>query len=253
MLPKERLLSRLDDIARSLELTGNGLALLALGSAGLETDRLDEWSDLDFFAIVENGAKAAMVEDLGWLAAPCPIAFSFRNTPDGCKLLYEDGVFCEFAVFEPNELPGIPFAPGRVVWTREGFDDAIPAPRPIARTDGSSVDWLVNEALTNLHVGLCRYRRGEWLAAMRCVQVWALDRALELMETGKATEGRDPFAIERRFETRHPDADLARFTQCYDRTPESALALLGWLEERYPVNAAMARAIRHLASGTRVE
>jgi len=55
-----------------------------------------------------------------------------------------DGVFCEFAVFEPQELPAIPFAPGRVVWKRDGVDAAIalPAgharPRPPPTRPGSS-------------------------------------------------------------------------------------------------------------------
>src|SRR5512137_1753520 len=95
------LLSRLDAIGRSLERSGHALALLGLGSVGLETDRLDEFSDLDFFAIVEDGHKARYIEDLDWLSAACPIAYHFRNTVDGHKLLFSDGVFAEFAVFEP--------------------------------------------------------------------------------------------------------------------------------------------------------
>jgi len=51
------LLARLDAIGRALDASGHGMALLGLGSVGLELERLDAYSDLDFFAIVEAGHK----------------------------------------------------------------------------------------------------------------------------------------------------------------------------------------------------
>ena len=44
----ELLLQRLDDIGQSLKDSRQALALLALGSCGVERDRLDQYSDLDF-------------------------------------------------------------------------------------------------------------------------------------------------------------------------------------------------------------
>ena len=123
------LLARLDAIGRSLRDRGNALALIGLGSVGLETERLDQWSDLDFFVIVEAGCKERYLAQLDWLAAVHRVTWHFRNTVDGHKALMADGVFCEFAVFEPDELADIPFAPGRVVWKREGDDSSIASPR----------------------------------------------------------------------------------------------------------------------------
>ena len=114
------LLSRLKEIGTSLARSNKAVALIGLGSVGMEVDRLDEFSDLDFFAIVEPGYKTEFIEQLDWLGSICPIAYSFRNTPDGHKLLFRDGVFCEFAVFEERELPEIPFAPGRIIWKKQG-------------------------------------------------------------------------------------------------------------------------------------
>ncbi|KPB04498.1 hypothetical protein [Bacillus sp. CHD6a] len=57
---KERLLRRLDEIGLSLERTQGALLLLGLGSVGNELDRLDEFSDLDFFVIVKPGYKRSM-------------------------------------------------------------------------------------------------------------------------------------------------------------------------------------------------
>ena len=47
-----QLLARLDALASSLREREDALALLALGSVGLETHRLDQHSDLDFFVLV---------------------------------------------------------------------------------------------------------------------------------------------------------------------------------------------------------
>ena len=113
------LLNRLDEIGRSLERSGHALALIGLGSVGVELDRVDSFSDLDFFVIVEEGYKRAYLDSLKWLSDIHPVAFSFLNTEDGYKLLFEDGIFCEFAVFAPDELKNIPFAPGRIVWKRD--------------------------------------------------------------------------------------------------------------------------------------
>lgn len=248
---KQLLLARLDDIGRSLERTGRALALIGLGSVGLELDRLDEYSDLDFFAIVEQGSAPAFLDNLDWLSSIRPIAYCFRNTEDGYKLLFDDQVFCEFAVFSPGELKGIPFAPGRVVWKRPDVDQeiAVPAhspPPPAARC----TDWLIGEALTNLYVGLCRCRRGESLSGGRFIQQYAVDRVCDLapLLEAEASAEADRFANERRFERRYPALaqHLPDFVQGYDRSRQSAAAILGFLEQHFEVNPAMARAVRGL-------
>jgi hypothetical protein len=249
----QRLLSRLDSIARALEASGRGLGLLALGSVGEETERLDAWSDLDFFALVAPGTKAGFLADLSWLATEVPLVYAFRNTVDGFKVLYEDGVFAEWAVFEPAELAGIPFAPGRWVWRAEGVPEAWRLPVRRDPPGGPpSADYRVGEALTCLLVGLGRFRRGERLAAHRLIQQHAFDHVLALLPTVEASGPAlaDPFAPERRFEQRFPagTAELARFLPGYERSPEAALALLAWLEAHFPVNEALAGRIRALAS-----
>lgn len=255
------LLERLDAIARSLAASGHALALLGLGSVGQETDRLDAWSDLDFFAIVEPGHQARYLDDLGWLAAAGPLVWHYRNTPDGHKLLYADGVFGECAVFEPQMLAGIPYAPARVVWRRadvaaamaEGWAQPVRAPVTLPR---SGTDWLVGEALGNLHVGLQRWRRGERLAGQRLVEVQALGRLIELLplvEPQAAGVACDPWNAERRLEQRHPAfaQRLPAMAQGLTRVPASALAQLEWLQAHLQadlgVSPAMAEAVRALA------
>lgn len=247
------LLDRLAAIGASLCSRSGSLALIGLGSVGVERERLDDYSDLDFFVIVAPGEKQAFLNDLSWLTMVRPVIFQFQNTVDGYKLLFDDDVYCEFAVFEVAELANIPFAAGRVVWQREPIDALTPDParsanaKPVVRSE-----WLLGEALTNLYVGLQRYQRGEKLSASYLIQQFAVARVVELTSLIECERNApaDPFAPERRFEQRFPDtaALLPQFLQGYDRSPESALALLAFLERHFEVNQEFAGRIRALGA-----
>lgn len=247
----QSLLTCLDKIGHSLEQSRHALALIGLGSVGAELERLDSYSDLDFFVIVEPGYKRTYLSSLQWLSDIQPIAYSFLNTEDGYKLLFEDGIFCEFAVFEPAELNHIPFAAGRIVWKRadapDGLDQPAYVPAPKNRKDR---EWLLGEAMTNLYIGLCREKRGEKLSAARFIQVYAVDRLLELAETilPASNARRDPFGNERRFEQRFPGLapELEKWMQGYAGNRDSARAILAFLEKHFEPNRAMAEAIRGL-------
>ena len=107
---------------------------------------------------------------------------------------------------------------------------AVPQALPPA-AEARTVEWLVGEALTNLYVGLGRYRAGsEKLLAARFIQGYAVDRIVELsayLEDEQPAQ-RDLFIGERRYEQRFPRTtpQMAHFMQGYDRSRESALAIL---------------------------
>ncbi|MEO1086651.1 MAG: hypothetical protein AAFY88_20650 [Acidobacteriota bacterium] len=258
------LLERLDAIAGVLEARGDVIALLGLGSVGRELERLDEHSDLDFFVIVDPGAKERYLDSLDWLREIRPLAFSVRNTRDGHKALFDDGVFCEFAIFEPDELASIPFATGRLVWRRHDADEALARPRLELPAASSDEAWLLGEILTNLFVGLGREARGEKLAAMRLIQGYAVDHLLALVDLRGWPDGseaelpgaeppeaqrRDPFAAVRRAEARHPRlaTHLEAWAGGYAVNRRAALSMLDFLVEHFEVPAAMANAIREKA------
>lgn len=245
------LLGRLDAIAASLARSRYALALIGLGSAGTALDRLDAYSDLDFFAIVEHGHKNAFIEDLTWLEEVAPIAFSFKNTRDGCKVLFEDGIYAEFAVFDREELATMPLEGGRIVWQREGADLAGTEMRVPSPPEPDTAERLLGEILTNLYVGLMRLRRGERLSAQHFIQGYAVDRILQicpLIEPPVLVSG-DRFDGSRRFEQRFPHTaqHLPLFVQGYNCSAESAVAILAFVERHFQVNAAIAQRIRELA------
>lgn len=243
----EKLLQRLEEIGQSLAQSEGALALLGLGSVGQERARLDEYSDLDFFAVVAAGNKNRFIAELDWLNRIQPVAYAFQNTVDGYKLLFADGIFCEFAVFEPEELTNIPFGNGRIVWQVAEFDAALlerPAPAP---AEAPSTEWLVGEALTNLYVGLGRFRRGEKLSAARFIQGYAVDRVVELAARIESPQAglADSFDGARRFEQRFGETavHLPQFIPGYEHSPAAALAILDFLAAHFTVNAAMKQAV----------
>ena len=120
-MPKTQLLfERIGQIGESLSKMTGSLALIGLGSIGRDLERLDSFSNLDFFVIVKPGRKSQVLDNLSWLTRVAPTAYYFKNSPDGYKLLYGDGVFCEFAVFEEDELEEAVLSPGRVIWKAQG-------------------------------------------------------------------------------------------------------------------------------------
>lgn len=220
-------LNLLTAMGRRLSDRPEALGLLALGSCGLETDRMDEYSDLDFFVIAEP--REPLFDDLSWLGE---VAWSHRNTPDGVQALVE-GVFCEFAVFAPSDLPGIGFTPGRYVWRRPGCPDFEPTYPGVAQRD-----WLVAEILGNLYIGLSRWMRGERLSAFKMVQGEAVSN---LLRWYRAPGADDPFEPTRRAESL--DLPLAELAPGYEQTPAAAAAILRVLEPR---SDAMTQAVQRL-------
>ena len=245
----QQLLQRLDDIGRSLAATDGALALLGLGSVGAERDRLDDYSDLDFFVVVKDGYKAAFMTNLDWLSRPARLIYVFRNTPDGYKVLFADDVYAEFAVFELRELEQAVYTPGRIVWRDAAFDEHWRSPKQQPTPwRPESQEWLIGEIVTCLYVGLSRYRRGEHLSAWRFVQGHAFSLLLELIEFDRADPALDTFSKERRFEQRHPEwvGLLGRFLAGYDRVVDSAREMLMYLDAQYVVHPEIKRVFLNL-------
>jgi hypothetical protein len=250
----ERLLRRLDEIGESLARRADAVALIGLGSVGTDLERLDEHSDLDFFVIVDEGAKPRYLASIDWLEDAAPVVYSFENSVDGRKALFADWIFVEYAVFTLTELTGAGYPPGRIVWRRPDAPEGIEVPdRVPGRSPYLTPHYQANEILTNLYIGLHREARGERLSAARLIQVHAVDRAVTLLgllddEAGKQ---QDLIAIERGAERRFgPDRlPLSELMPGYDRNREAALAMLVWLEAHADVDQRLASAVRELADG----
>jgi len=92
------------------------------------------------------------------------------------------------------------------------------------------------------------------LSATRFVQGYAVDRILSVLHLleQEVDYFPDPFGNERRVEKRYPRFAeiIGDMIQGYDRVPESALRILDFIEEVYPVNRRLSDEIRRLANIT---
>ena len=71
-------MKRLDDLALSLSRTEGAIALIGLGSVGLETHRMDDYSDIDFFVIVKDGRAESFIKNVSWLTDTYPVAYLLK-------------------------------------------------------------------------------------------------------------------------------------------------------------------------------
>ncbi len=254
-MDKNILLERLKQVAESVKSTGDALAFLALGSVGKETQRIDEFSDLDFFVICKADKKERFIHRVDWLTSVEPAAFYFQNTRDGLKFVFEDGILCEFAIFTEEEFSTAQYSEGRFLWKDDAFrvteGKAQKEPEYLSSTEG----YLLGEALTNLYVGMGRYLRGEKMSAFSFVQSYAVHHVLALISQKFPSEKpfMDVFNVERRFELRYSRFanDLASMTQGYAHTPESAEAILAFLNRHFQINRTMSHLISSLIDRAR--
>ena len=240
---KQALLQRLDDIGKVLAKNGDVLALFGLGSVGTETDRIDQYSDLDFFVVAAPGCKQRYIDQVDWLEETYPLAYAFKNCDIGHKILFDDGIYGEFAVFEESELDHASYTEGRMVWKAPQYTNdggIVSGKAAIPSRRASALDHALGEALTNLYVGLGRYARGEKLSALRFVESYAIDNILSILHlVGTEVDYYpDVFGNERRVEARFPQfaAVVSDMMQGYEKVPESAIHILNFLENIYPIN-----------------
>jgi hypothetical protein len=252
---RERLLAFLDRLGAVLADRGDAVALLGLGSVGLDLHRIDEHSDADFFVVVDDEAALhRYLTDIDWLEAAQPVVWSFENSDAGRKALLADGLFAEYAVFTLAQMDTAGYPPGRVHWSRAdapaGLDvPKVPVPQP------PSLEHEVGEAITNLYVGLHRDLRGERLTATRFVQGYALDRWVTILDhLGLGTGTRqDVFVVDRGVERRFgPDVlPLADLLPGYERNADAAQTLLGLLERHVELDPTIVDAVRDLIARVR--
>ncbi|WP_410768531.1 hypothetical protein [Fontibacillus sp. BL9] len=248
----EQLLKRLDSIGQSLSMREHALLLLGVGSVGTELERLDSYSDLDFFVFTEQGYSNTFIENLDWLNSACALSFHFRNTEDGYKIMFEDGIYGEFAVFDENKMTEVPCNGGRIIWSKPGYKHVIPSlEQPISVNRPVTADFALNEAVTNIYVGLCRYARGEKLSAKTFIETYAMNQLISVLHLYQEEQpsNLDPYNNDRRIEQRFPDFDIhfSQMLQGYDQVPQSAIHIFSYIERIFPVNEKLSQEIKDLA------
>lgn len=157
------------------------VGLVLLGSAA-EKSRRDEWSDHDFFIMLDPAATATR-DDLSWLPESERIVITASEGEIGRAVVYDDGHLFEFAIATEPELSGARVNANRIVYDEGPTEHVISA--ALARNDPAELNddesLALNHAnlfLIKLLVGVGRVRRGEVTSGARFIRTWAVDQLL---------------------------------------------------------------------------
>ncbi len=219
---RERALRRMEDITAYYAAQHGVLAVAAFGS-NAERERFDEYSDLDFLVFAEHCAKDRLLSETPLLSSICPIGGMQISAGDAVRLLFSDGVLCDFGIVTPDRLSAFPHGAGRYLWRREGWEAVdLSASEPMRKTPGE----LETDALFHLYTGLLRALRGEEAAAFYEIQVTAAQDVLALL----GGDGTDAFSPLRRAEHTFQRELLSKLSPGYGRSKQAAGAMLPLLK-----------------------
>lgn len=200
----ETLSAELEDACRR---QGGVTGLVLLGSAA-DAMRRDEWSDHDFFILLEPGALD-LRDDLSWFPRADTIVLTASEGTIGRVVVYEDGHVMEFAVGTEAELAIVRVNRHRIIYDGDGaltrvIEHAVARP-PAAAEDVSAND--IRLFLVKILIGVGRIRRGEVLNGARFVRAWAVDQLVTVIRRrmpGSSPGSTDDLDPSRRFELDHP-------------------------------------------------
>jgi hypothetical protein len=203
-----------EELQHRLEADNRVLALVAVGSMAAQDYFPDEWSDHDFFVIVQNGCQESFRSHLEWLPANDQIVFMFRETEHGIKVLYSNAHLLEFAIFNLEELHLARINRYRLLIDRANLQPHLDQiVEQTKKTTGMQADdlWSFGQFLTSILVGVGRHRRGEQMSGRAFVKTNAVHHLIALLRkhiSSPRKEILDDLDGLRRFEFAYPD--LAR-------------------------------------------
>jgi len=225
----------LADLAAVAEARTDVIGLAGFGSTADRT-RVDEWSDHDFAWVTVPGAQDSYRHDLTWLPGAEGIALSVVEHHGGVKVIYDDGRVLEFGITSLGDFTAWAGNSIEVIVDKGGVAEAVAtilsAPLPEGEPDA---DRAIRLVLTQLLIGVGRYRRGEVLSAGRSIRDEATAYLLTALgaRLAGATERLDTLDPRRRFDFVHPEIAV-RIEAALRLDPESAARqLLAIAESAY--------------------
>lgn len=174
-----------DALYRTLEFDTRVVGLMAAGSMAGLSHQPDEWSDHDFWLIVQPGEEAWFQTHAGWLPDSDRIILFFREAEGGFKAVYQSGHLLEFAVSDFEGLRHARINDYRLLIDRDGLAADLAHMQQTTTTQHGDLVrddlGLLGQFITNLLVGVGRYRRGEQMSARQLITVSSLYGLLRLV------------------------------------------------------------------------
>lgn len=241
-----------DTLKNTLAADERVLALVAIGSLA-KPERIDHWSDHDFWVITTTAAQTDFLSDISWLPNHTAIVLALRPAQQYYTILYRTGHIAEFAVFGLHDL-----SRGRLSQYQMLFDKQEVAPHIHSIASHVQQEWhdsdnaeaTFSHFLITLCTGAARAARGEQLSASTYIFQYAVDALLKLITHHQPPQQHDlvdPFDSRRRFEQIYPEISAALLPVLARPPIEAAQQLLD-LAERLFTNGAIAVAPQALIS-----
>jgi hypothetical protein len=184
-------------------------ALVGIGSLA-QPERVDRWSDHDFWVITTAEGQAHFLNDLSWLPDHAAIALALRPAPEYYTVLYTTGHIAEFAVFALTDLARGQLDRYRMLFDKSNIRTQIQAiyARTQEKQPAADPARTMGHFLVTLCTGAGRDARGERLSAHTYIFQYALNDVLALITQhipARDADLRDSFEPRRRFEQAYPD------------------------------------------------
>ena len=198
----------LDELTAWAEDHPDVVGLVGLGSTAATRREPDRWSDHDIWVVVRDGTAEAFRTDTSWLPDADRIALAYRETAHGVNVIYGDGHFLEFAVFDEAELDLVAGNDARVLVDRAEVAARLEGILSRNTPEPPSTDALVGKVLGQVWIGVSRYGRGERQSAHAMVKFHAWTSLLHLVTQcvpSEAADRLDDLDVTRRFELAYPE------------------------------------------------
>jgi len=228
-----------DTLQHTLSADERVCALVGIGSLA-QPERVDRWSDHDFWVITSAEGQAQFLTDLSWLPEHSAIALALRPAPEYYTVLYTTGHIAEFAVFALTDLSHGQLDRYRMLFDKDNFRAQIQAihERTLDNQQTFDAARAIGHFLVTLCTGAARDARGERLSAHTYIFQYALDDLLALITChipAQQPDRIDRFDPRRRFEQAYPDLS-ALLEPILALTPTAAaLHLLNLAEDLFQV------------------
>jgi hypothetical protein len=226
-------------------------ALVGIGSLA-QPERVDRWSDHDFWVITTIEGQAHFLSDLSWLPDYSAIALTLRPAPEYYTILYTNGHIAEFAVFAFTDLARGQLDRYRMLFDKNDIRTQIQALYERTSSKQSTDDdtaRAIGHFLVTLCTGAARDARGERLSAHKYIFQYALDDLLILITQhipAQQSDLYDRFDPRRRFEQAYSDPSTLLIPLLRLTPIDAALQLLdiaeGLFHDRLPAFPAPAAA-----------
>lgn len=229
-------------IVENITLHTDVIGLVAVGSMTEDDAMPDEWSDHDFYLITTPSRQRYYRENNDWLPYAEKNVWMFQETEHGVKVIYNHGHQLEFAVFDLEELNLVKTNRYRILLDKGCVHEAMEAVKFStdiwSRKSGRS---LAGQFLTNLLVGIRRYKRGEKISAHKLINSTAAPHLIALVSEYVEPlypELMDNIDPTRRFDINYPDIASGMRNLMGAALPESAKGQLFIFEQRIGVEKA---------------